>query len=176
LRQGPAYRCAHAGYTMSHADPIARRRANQIADLAIFRLSSPFRKNILLFRTPDHPYIPAIPSHTKGAFRDRHERWSGMRWTRAVLARNRIAGRLARAVSGNGRADEGTSRVQPSRVVLTPRRRRQVFAEVARARPGGRNQYPQGDGDKKARFTGESSKQLLRPLRAERRVVSVYLW
>src|SRR5665213_638862 len=31
---------------------------------------------------PNHFYIARIPAHTKGAFRDRHERRVGMRWTR----------------------------------------------------------------------------------------------
>src|ERR1700734_71407 len=51
----------------------------------------------------------AIPAHTQGAFRDRHERKVGMRWTRAAL--------LTRALICGRR----------SRVVLTPRRWRQVL-------------------------------------------------
>src|ERR1700677_1208687 len=64
----------------------------------------------------------AVPTHTQGAFRDRHERRAGMRWTRVA--------RLTRAQSCGRR----------SRVVLTPRRWRQV---------GERNFAD--DGDKQAR-------------------------
>ena len=68
----------------------------------------------------------AIPAHTQGAFRDRHERKVGMRWTRtALLTRVLVCGR-------------------PSRVVLTPRRRRQV----------GERDFTD-DGDKKADHRGE---------------------
>jgi hypothetical protein len=54
-----------------------------------------------------------IPAHYKGAFRDRHERKAGMRWTLMAL--------LTRALSCGRR----------SRVVLTPRRWRQVLERHA---------------------------------------------
>jgi hypothetical protein len=47
--------------------------SGRISALPIF-LSSPFRKNILIFRNRKSVYIPAIPPRTKGAFRDRHGR------------------------------------------------------------------------------------------------------
>src|SRR5664279_5043954 len=41
----------------------------------------------------------AIPAHTTGAFRDRHGRRAGMRWTRAaLLTRALICGRRSRVV------------------------------------------------------------------------------
>src|SRR5205814_8488668 len=52
-----------------------------------------------------------------------------------------------------------------SRVVLTPRRRRQV---------GGSNSA--GDGDKKARSPGKSRRKPLKPLRGECRAAPVNLW
>jgi hypothetical protein len=87
-----------------------------------------------------------------------------MRWTQRCLRATGSQGGFP--VSDNGRADEGHSRVQPSRVVLTPRRRRQVLRRQVGPTGCGSRRYRQGDGDKKARFTGESSEQLLRPLRA----------
>ena len=71
---------------------------------------------------PNHLHIPRHPGPHKGAFRDRHERRVGMRWTRVAL--------LTRAQSCGRR----------SRVVLTPRRWRQV----------GERDFA-GDGDNKAR-------------------------
>jgi hypothetical protein len=71
-------------------------------------LSSPFCKNILIFRSANQVYIHSYPVPPRGAFRDRHERWCGMRWTQAVLK--------TRALNCGRR----------SRVVLTPRRWRQV--------------------------------------------------
>src|SRR6202161_3416085 len=79
----------------------------------------------------------AIPAHTQGAFRDRHERRVGMRWTRVAL--------LTRALFRGRR----------SRVVLTPRRWRQV---------GERNFT--GDGGNKARSPGRARNKLLKPSRA----------
>jgi hypothetical protein len=79
----------------------------------------------------------AIPAHTQGAFRDRHERRAGMRWTRVAL--------LTRALSCGRR----------SRVVLTPRRWRQVSQK-----------YLRDDGGKKARSPGRARNKLLKPSRA----------
>src|SRR5664279_6484495 len=80
---------------------------------------------------------PAIPARYRGAFRDRHERRAGMRWTQAAL--------LTRALSCGRR----------SRVVLTPRRWRQV---------GERNFTD--DGGKQARSPGRARNKPLKPLRA----------
>src|SRR6266702_3722770 len=49
-----------------------------------------------------------------------------MRWTRQRFARDGIAGRVERLVSDQQRADERCCCVRRSRVVLTPRRWRQV--------------------------------------------------
>ena len=47
-----------------------------------------FAKIFLFPFGANHLFILAIPAHTKGAFRDRHERKVGMRWTRAALLTN----------------------------------------------------------------------------------------
>ena len=97
----------------------------------------PFAKIFLFPSDANHLHIPRHPGPHKGAFRDRHERWAGMRWTLiALLTRALICGRR-------------------SRVVLTPRRWRQV---------GGSNSA--NDGDNKARSPGRARNKLLKPLRA----------
>ena len=74
-------------------------------------VQSPLAKIFPFPSDPNHLHIPRYPGPHKGAFRDRHERRAGMRWTRVV--------RLTSAQPCGRR----------SRVVLTPRRWRQVFAE-----------------------------------------------
>ena len=100
-------------------------------------LSSPHRKNISV-----HIWRKSLPHRChpgphKGAFRDRHERRAGMRWT--------LIARLTSALSCGRR----------SRVVLTPRRWRQVSQKCLR-----------GDGGKQARSPGRARNKLLKPLRA----------
>jgi hypothetical protein len=97
----------------------------------------PLAKIFMFSFDPNHLHVARVPAHTQGAFRDRHERKVGMRWTRAAL--------LTRALICGRR----------SRVVLTPRRRRQVSQKCLR-----------GDGDKKARSSGRVRNKLLKPSRA----------
>ena len=51
-------------------------------------------------RPPNQNYIHRCPVPLRGAFRERHGRRGGMRWTRQRLARDGIAGRIERSVSG----------------------------------------------------------------------------
>jgi hypothetical protein len=98
-------------------------------------VSSPLCKNILVFTYPKS-LLELFASHpTRGAFHDRHERRGGMRWTRQRLARDGIAGLVERLVSDHRRADERCCCGRQNRVVLTPRRWRQVRG-VLLARPG----------------------------------------
>jgi hypothetical protein len=73
-------------------------------------LISVFPKNISV---PAHPksHLELFASHpTRGAYRDRHGRRGGMRWTRQRFARDGIAGRVGeRPVSDQQRADERCS-------------------------------------------------------------------
>jgi hypothetical protein len=82
------------------------------------------------------------PGPKRGAYRDRHERWARMRWTRRRARRARQC-------------------VRRSRVVLTPRRWRQVAQK-----------YLRGDGDNKARSPGRARRKPLKPLRREGRTAS----
>jgi hypothetical protein len=66
-----------------------------------------------------------IPPHQRGVSRSSRTR-GGVRWTRQRFARDGVAGRVERLVSDQQRADERCCSVRRSRVVLTPRRWRQV--------------------------------------------------
>jgi hypothetical protein len=103
-----------------------RRPDGQITTCRVERLSSPVCKNILIFRNEKTVDIPYRPAPTRGAFRERHGRRSGMRWTLWRARRARPSGR-------------------PSRVVLTPQCRRQV-----------RGSNPAGDGVNKAWSPGRA--------------------
>ena len=93
----------------------------------------------------------AIPPHQRGVSRSSRTRGGGMRWTRQRFARNVMAGRVGeRPVSDQQRADERCCSVRRSRVVLTPRRWRQVRG-VKSAQPGLDKTYPLSDGGKQAR-------------------------
>ena len=78
-----------------------------------------------------------------------------MRWTRQRFARDGIAARVERLVSDQQRADERCCCVRRSRVVLTPRRWRQVGGIISA-----------DDGDNKARSPGRARRKPLKPLRA----------
>ena len=90
-------------------------------------LISDFPKNISVPIYPE-TLLELWSSHpTRGAYHDRHETRGGMRWTRQRFARDGVAGRVGeRPVSAQQRADERCCSVRRSRVVLTPRRWRQV--------------------------------------------------
>jgi hypothetical protein len=92
------------------------------------------------------------PGPDRGAFRDRHERRVGMRWTRAALK--------TRAPACGRR----------SRVVLTPRRWRQVLEKQASCK------FSWGRRWQTSPVTGESAKQPLKPLRAGMPGVPVRPW
>jgi hypothetical protein len=88
-----------------------------------------------------------------------------MRWTRQRFARERVAGRVERLVSDQQRADERCCSVRRSRVVLTPRRWRQVCG-VASAQPGLDKTYPQVMVANKPGSPGRARRKPLKPLRA----------
>jgi hypothetical protein len=89
-------------------------------------LISDFPKNISV-PTPPKSILELLASHptNRGVSRSSRTR-GGMRWTRQRFARDGIAWRVERLVSGQQRADERCCGVRRSRVVLTPRRWRQV--------------------------------------------------
>src|SRR5713101_2068572 len=104
-------------------------------------VSSPLCKNISV-SVPPKSHLELCASHpTRGAYHDRHGRRGGMRWTRQRFARDGIAGRVLESVSDHRRADERCCCGRQNRVVLTPRRWRQVRG-VASAQPGLDKTYP----------------------------------
>src|SRR6266851_692407 len=115
------------------------RRREVICPSGIF-VSSPLCKNISL-----HPsgksslQTRAIPPHQRGVGH-RHERGEGCGGRGSVLRATGLQGGL-RSVSDQQHADERCCCVRRSRVVLTPRRWRQVRG-VASAQPGLDKTYP----------------------------------
>jgi hypothetical protein len=122
-------------------------------------LSSPisgFPKNISV---PTHPKsdLELFASHpTRGAYRDRHGRGVRMRWTRQRFARDGIAGRVERLVSGYRHADERRfSRTAkscgPDAPTLASSSRSFVWPNRAETKPHSAN-----DGGKRARSPGSN--------------------
>src|ERR1700738_3461879 len=153
------------------AHPIVLRIDNKTAQVIcpsgglLTGVSSPLCKNISL-----HPsgksslQIRAIPP-PRGAYRDRHGCGVRMRWTRQRFARDGIAGRVGeRPVSDQQRADERCCSVRQNRVVLTPRRWRQVRG-VKSAQPGLDKTYPLATVAKQPGHT-RARRKPLKPLRA----------
>jgi hypothetical protein len=89
-------------------------------------------------------YFRAVPPRQEGRMRYRHETRGGMRWTRHVRTTNDVV------------------RGRRSRVVLTPRRWRQVGDDAP---------HPADDGDNKARSPRRARRKPLKPLRREGRTV-----
>ena len=108
----------------------------------------------LLISTPNQWLHSNRPTPQRGVSRSSRTR-GGMRWTRQRLAREGIAGRVERLVSDQQRADERCCSVGRSRVVLTPRRWRQVRG-VASAQPGLDKTISVDDGGKRARSPGRA--------------------
>src|SRR5882724_3069458 len=101
---------------------------------------------------------------TRGAYHDRHGRGVRMRWTRQRFARDGIAGWVGeRPVSDQQRADERCCSVRRSRVVLTPRRWRQVRG-VKSAQPGLDKNISAGRRWQTSPVTGESTKETVKTI------------
>jgi hypothetical protein len=110
--------------------PALRAQADLLNRIKLMLpVQSPSAKIFSFPSDPNHMHILGHPGPHKGAFRDRHGRRLGMRWTRVAL--------LTRALSCGRR----------SRVVLTPRRWRQVGDDAS---------HHADDGGKKARSPGRA--------------------
>jgi hypothetical protein len=101
-------------------------------------LSTPPRKNILLLKIEKQAYNSPVPRSLTRAYRDRHDTWCGMRWTRAVRQTN--APRAYGQAVWSCPLDAGVK-----------------FADDESA----------GDGGYQARDTGEITEQPFQPLRRE---------
>ena len=139
--------CEHVSVcTNPSPPPFQTRFSFRSPESDLLCLSSPAVKNIFVRTRPKSLHIFYRPAPHRGVSRSSRTR-SGMRWTRAAL--------LTRA----------QARGRRSRVVLTPRRWRQV---------GGGSSA--GDGDNKARSPGRARRKPLKPLRAGMPGEPVYPW
>ena len=89
-----------------------------------------------------------------------------MRWTRQRFARDGVAGRVERLVSDQQRADERCCSVRRSRVVLTPRRWRQVRGCCVGPTGLRHNVSPRAMVAKQPGSPGRARRKPLKPLRA----------
>ena len=112
----------------------------------------PFAKRFHFAAWPNQSHILRRPVPQRGGSRSSRTR-DGMRWTQVAL--------LTRACAGGRR----------SRVVLTPRRWRQVCGMAMSALTGPTRRA--GEGDKQARSPGRARRKPLKPLRGECRVFPV---
>ncbi len=81
------------------------------------------------------PRTSAPSRPARGAYRDRHGRWVGLRWTRKRRARDAGRSRAGFPVSDASVPDERRSCVRRRRVVLAPVAGVKL-AEICRAQPG----------------------------------------
>jgi hypothetical protein len=142
-----------------HRDPSIAVTLNERSEARLIcgLRPDPFSKIFPFASDPNQIYICAVSSHSRGVSRSSRTR-DGMRWTWAVL--------LTRALACGRR----------SRVVLTPRRWRQV-REIGDVGPSGPTRRDHaGDGDKKARSPGRAQRKPLKPLRAGMPGEPVYPW
>jgi hypothetical protein len=126
-------------------------------------LISDFPKNISV---PTYPksHLELWPSHpTRGAYHDRHGRGEGCGGRGSVLHATGLQGGFFESVSDQQRADERCCSVRRSRVVLTPRRWRQVRG-VASALPGLGTTLVRGRRWQTSPVTGESSKETVKTI------------
>ena len=134
------------GAAKSRPRRFARKIEFVEADQSDLPSPVPFEKKFRFAANPNHFHIPRRPVPQRGVSRSSRTR-VGMRWTRAaLLTRARACGRR-------------------SRVVLTPRRWRQVC--------GFKNA---GDGGNKARSPGRARRKPLKPLCAGMPGEPVYPW
>ena len=132
---------------------------------------APIRKISRFSFEPNHRPLARRPAPDRGAYRDRHGRWDGMRWTRQRRRASWIAGRaLARERSmARGR----TAHVADGKAVwswhplLVSSRRRLCEPDRALLRL-----QSAGDGDKTNSSPRRARSKPLKPLRRECRVFS----
>ena len=125
-------------------------------------LSSPLCKNISVF-VPPKSHLELLVSHpTEGRIAIVTDAGCGCGGRGSVLRAMGSQGGSMRPVSDQQRADEGCCSVRRSRVVLTPRRWRQVRG-VKSVQPGLDKTYPRTT-VAKSPVTGESSKETVKTI------------
>ena len=96
------------------------------------------------------------PVPARGAVARRHERGTGCGGRKSVGTPSRSQRGLNPVSDCEGAQDERRLSVRQNRVVLTPRRWRQVSRKAMSALTGATRRYPRGDGDKQARSPGRA--------------------
>ena len=114
-------------------------------------LSSPSRKNILIFRIHKSVYISRHPASQEGRFAVVTDVGCGMRWTRQRRSANTLRGRAALMRTAKSCGPDAPTLASSLRI---------QFA---------------GDGGKQARSPGRARRNPLKPLRGECRVIPVNL-
>ena len=126
-------------------------------------LSSPSCKKNLVFARPKSNLYPLPSRPERGAYRDRHGRWAGCGGRGSVgRATGSQGGLHARERSPSALTNDAASG-RRSRVVLTPRRRRQVCGRQVGPTGCGQASYPQMTVTRKP-ITGESTKQAVKTI------------
>ena len=105
----------------------------------------------------------AVPPHMRGVSRSSRTLGAGCGGRGGVGRAMGSQGGFSRERSPGGRTTDAC-RGRRSRVVLTPRRRRQVSGGVS-ARPGFRQAISADDGDNTSPITGESTKEAVKTIR-----------
>src|SRR6266481_4668508 len=129
---GPGLRCAPSGLQLLTIRPAQVICPSGGFLTGLSSLISDFPKNISVPTYPKSILELSLSRPTEGRFAIVTNVGHGMRWTRQRFARDGIAGRVERLVSDQQRADERCCSVRRSRVVLTPRRWRQVRGCLSR--------------------------------------------
>jgi hypothetical protein len=146
IRVAPHFRAFRSRYELPDGQITARPQNH---------LSSPLTKNISLFQKCKSGVGKAVSCPQEGRIAIVTDVGCGMRWTRRCARRAQVVadGQVAWSRS----PDAG------------------IKLAAWRCRPCGPTRRA-GDGGYQARYTGESAKQPLKPLRRECRRVSAYLW
>ena len=84
----------------------------------------PLAKIFRFTSDPNHLYIRRHPDPHKGAFRDRHERRAGMRWTRVALLTRALTSRTAKSCGPDASmvGVKSAKEISPAKVTNRPDR------------------------------------------------------
>ena len=141
------FRCRDADYVFCLRSSSYGRRVSQSAirlcTASRFARRANLSQSASLISPPNHRHLSGHPAPARGAYRDRHGRWE------------------RDAMDAMAPQDERRQGGRRSRVVLTPRRWRQVSWSL-----------PRSDGGKRARSPGRARSKPLKPLRGECRMLS----
>jgi hypothetical protein len=101
-----------------------------------------YRGRASLISTPNHRQIPPIPCPREGRLRDRHGRWCGMRWTRAMSATNDVDPRTVKSCGPDAPTLASSSREAKllgedgGKKARSPGSSKEAVKTIAQGRPG----------------------------------------